>query len=229
MEGKDKMSMPPSGPPGGSFLPFMTSVTTDIYGRIEKLSQSLDQIFSSVREMINGMKENLTNISKNIQEMIEQGEMNKQMTLEAFADSMNTLVQQIRKARDENIEILKNTQTQQIIRDVNNTALLLESRMYDIQIAFMINGIYALINAIKAGKVVGIPVPMMNVAVPSPQTGTGPSPQVAAPIPTLADDTSTEESEDKKTFFGKGVRKKTHDEIMEEKRKKDAMFRKFLR
>lgn len=210
-----------SAPPGGSFLPFMTSVTTDIYERIEKLTHSLSEIGELIKNTILGIEENFNKIVKSIQEMVEQGEMNKEMTLQAFADSMNTLIQQIRSIRDENIRGFQNAQTQQMIDAANNTALMLEARMSDIQIAFLISGLHALMNAIKTGKVVGIPVP--TAGAPAPAASQAGGAQIAAPIPSM------KAKGEKKSFFGKGARKKTHDEIMEEKRKKDAMFRKFLR
>ncbi|MHA1263742.1 MAG: hypothetical protein ACTSRS_00760 [Candidatus Helarchaeota archaeon] len=219
------MSSPPSG---GNFLPFMTSVTTDIYDRIEKLSQSLTKVQETLQQLVMNIGQNLDKITENIKEMIEQGEMNKEMTLEAFADTMNTLVQQIKTIRNETIQGLKSTQTEGMIKAVSDTANLLESRMYDIQIAFLINGIHALINAIKAGRVVGIPTPIYakTSAIPSPAGAKAADKPLGAPIPTLADDSAVQK---KKSFYGKGVRKKTHDEIMEEKRKKDAMFRKYLK
>ena len=101
---------------------------------------------------------------------------------------------------------------------------------WDIQIAFLINGIHALINAIKSGKVYGIPVavPTRGGAVPLPAQGQRTTSELGAPVPALAEALSGEKKS-KKTFFGKGAHKKTHDEIMEEKRKKEAMFRKYLK
>ncbi|NVM53030.1 MAG: hypothetical protein HWN66_04960 [Candidatus Helarchaeota archaeon] len=218
------MSSPPPDSSGGSFLPFVTSVTTDIYERIEKLSLSLNSIKDSLKELITDIQENLKKVSENIEDMIQQGEMNKQMTLEAFADSMNTLVQQIRSIGNENIQAFQSTETQQMIANANNTALMLETRMYDIQISFLINGIHALMNAIKTGKVVGVPVPSAGAASTRSPSQEG----LAAPIPAL-ESTTTAKGQKKKHFFGKGARKKTHDEIMEEKKKKEAIFRKYLK
>lgn len=220
------MAAPPSAP-GGSFLPFMTSVTTDIYERIEKVSHSLNNVGNLIKKLMDDLEGNLAKISTNIGELIEQGEMNKQMTLEAFADSMNTLIQQIRSVRDENIAGFQSAQTQQMIKAANDTANLLESRMYDIQISFLINGVHALMNAIKAGKVVGIPVPVRGVAVPMPAAGQGAGTALAAPIPAVS--AAPSEKPKKTAFFGKGSRHKTHDEIMEEKRKKDKLFGRFLK
>jgi hypothetical protein len=220
-----------STPPGGaSFLPFMTSVTTDIYDRIEKLSQSLNGVQEVIQGLIKNLGQNLDKITGNIKEMIEQGEMNKEMTLEAFADTMNTLVQQIKNIRNETVQSLASTQTAGMVKTVSDTANILESRMYEIQIAFLINGLHALMNAIKAGKVVGIPTPVLTrlpvaQAAPADNKDAG----LGAPVPTLAAEAEADAKDEKKSFFGKGVRKKTHDEIMEEKRKKDAMFRRYLK
>ncbi len=217
-----------SEPPGGSFLPFMTSVTTDIYERIEKLSQTLASVTNAVREIIVDIKDNFGKISTNVKEMLEQGEMNRDMTLEAFADTMNNLINQIKKIRNETLQGLQSPQTKAMIDNVSNTANLLETRMYDIQTAFLINGIHALMNAIKSGKVYGIPVPTRGVMAPMPAQAQAPTQALEAPVPALSVAASAD-AKGKKTFFGKGAHKKTHDEIMEEKRKKEAMFRKYLK
>jgi hypothetical protein len=215
---------------GASFLPFVTSVTTDIYDRVDKLGKALDTIKSLAEDTLGKMSENLQTISLNIEDLIQQGEMNKQMTLEAFADSMNTLAQEIRTIRNENIELLQSPQTQQMIEAVNITANKLEARMYDIQIAFLINGIHALVNAIKAGKVIGIPVPVVGATAPSTPAPAAAKPELAAPMQTLASSpASAADKEGQKAYFGKGVRKKTHDEIMEEKKKKERLFGQYLK
>ncbi|HUY00283.1 MAG TPA: hypothetical protein VMV49_12050 [Candidatus Deferrimicrobium sp.] len=215
---------------GGSFLPFVTSVTTDIYDRIDKLAKSLDTIKTLTEDTLVKINENLKSSSEAIDDLIQQGEMNKQMTLEAFADSMNTLAQEIRKIRNENIELLQNPKTQQMIDAVNITANKLEVSMYDIQIAFLINGIHALINATKSGKIIGIPVPVAGASAPNIPAAAASTQELAAPMPTLSGtSTSATEKDAQKSYFGKGVRKKTHDEIMEEKRKKERLFGTYLK
>ena len=216
-----------SAPPGGSFLPFMTSVTTDIYERIDKLSQSMATVTDTLKVIIVDIKDNFENIAKNVGEMLEQGEMNRDMTLEAFSDSMNTLIHQIKTIRNETLQGLQSPQTKAMMNTVSDTANLIEARMYDIQIAFLINGIHALINAIKSGKVYGIPVAVRGLAAPVPQAQT-PSQELGAPIPAISAAQPTDKKK-RKPMFGKGAHKKTHDEIMEEKRKKDAIFRKYLK
>ncbi len=220
------MSGQPPGGSGASFIPFITSVTTDIYSRIDKIAQSLSGIQNSMAEVFGGIKLNLEEIVRKINELIEESEMNKEMTLSAFADTTNNLIQQIRIIRNEQIQGLAGPQMKEMIDSLSQTANLLESRMYDIQIAILVNGLHALMNGIKAGRVVGIPVAVASptVAAPAIAAGQPVAPELAAPVPTLS---ASEESDDKKSFFGKGVRKKTHDEIMEEKRKKDALFSKY--
>ncbi|MDD1778718.1 MAG: hypothetical protein LUQ65_11180 [Candidatus Helarchaeota archaeon] len=219
-----------SGPPGGSsdasFLPFVTSITTDIYERIEKIAKSIEDVKTSVNGAITTITDNFNGIVKKIEEMVEQGDMNKNMILESFSDSMNTLVQQIKTIRNENIKTFSGPQTQQLIEAASLTANQLESQFYDIQIAFLVNGIHALITAIKAGKVVGIPVPVGGGAVAAPAAAkhAGEKAELAAPVPTLAAEAT---EGDKRTFFGKGVRKKTHDEIMEEKKKQEKLYGKY--
>ena len=216
-----------SEPPGASFLPFVTSITTDIYGRIEKITKSLEEVKTSIAESINNTNENMRTIVKKIEEMVEQGEMNKKTILESFSESMNALIQQIRIIRNENIAAFAgNPETPQLIESINLTANQLNSRLYDIQIAFLINGIHTLITAIKTGKVVGIPIPVKGGSVsPLMSSKQGAEKvELAAPIPALASG-----AEKQKTSFGKGVRKKTHDEIMEEKRKQKEMFGKYVK
>ncbi|MFX1297318.1 MAG: hypothetical protein ACFFD2_20995 [Promethearchaeota archaeon] len=210
------MNPPPSGSSGADFLPFMTSVTTDIYARIDKLNQAIENVKSMLNDMIIDMKEYLSKIADRVNEMIEQGEMNKQMTLEAFADTTNNLIDQIKIIRNEQVEGLQSTQTQEMLRVVNDTANLLEQRMYDIQIAILINGIHALVNAIKTGNVIGIPVPIQSVSGANQVKS-------EAPVPSLLATDGTQDPQ-KTHFFGKGARKKTHEEIMEEKKKKDKLF-----
>ena len=214
-----------SGPPGSSdasFLPFVTSITTDIYERIEKIGKSIEDVKGSVNGAINTITDNFNGIVKKIEEMVEQGEMNKNMILESFSDSMSTLVQQIKAIRNENIKIFMGPQTQQLIDAASLTANQLESQLYDIQIAFLVNGIHALITAIKAGKVVGIPVPVRGVAMAFPAAAKGEHAELAAPVPSLAAEAA--DGGKQKTFFGKGTHKKTHDEIMEEKKKQEKLY-----
>ena len=215
-------------PAGASFLPFVTSVTTDIYERIDKIARSLDTVTGLIQNVVSQINENLKKSADGIEDLIQQGEMNKQMTLEAFADSMNTLAKEIRTIRNENIEALQSVQTQELINAITLTATNLESRMYDIQTAFLINGIHALINAIKTGRVIGIPVPVRGAVASGAARVEAAQDELAAPMPSLS---ATEESghTEKRAFFGKGARKKTHDEIMEEKRKKERLFGKYLK
>ena len=217
------MNPPPSESSGAGFLPFMTSVTTDIYARIDKLNQVIENVKSMLNDMIIDMKENLSKIADRVNEMIEQGEMNKQMTLEAFADTTNNLIDQIKIIRNEQVEGLQSTKTQEMIRVVNNTANLLEQRMYDIQIAILINGIHALVNAIKTGNVVGIPVPIQSVSGANQVKSEPLKQKLQAPVPSFLATDGTQDPQ-KSHFFGKGARKKTHEEIMEEKKKKDKLF-----
>ncbi len=213
-------------PPGASFIPFMTSVTTDIYERIDKVAQTLETVKQAINESLNGIKESLEKIAKSMDEMIEQSEMNKEMTLQAFADTTNNLIEQIRVIRNEQIEGLKSSETQEVIESVSKTATLLESRMYDIQIALLINGVHALVNAIKTGKVVGIPVPVKEQSTAKAPKSEAKKPDLAAPVPTLSPAAAPTDAT-KKHFYGRGVRKKTHDEIMAEKKKKEQLFGKY--
>jgi len=207
--------------PGASFIPFVTSITTDIYERIEKITKNLEEVKTSVEEAMGNLNENMSNVIKKIEELIEQGKMNKNTILNSFSESMNALIQQIKTIRNENINAFAvNPETPQLIESASHTASQLNSRLYDIQIAFLVNGIHALITAIKAGKIVGIPIP---VKIES-EKQTGEKAELAAPVPTISSDT-----EKQKSSYGKGVRKKTHDEIMEEKRKQKEMFGKYVK
>jgi hypothetical protein len=210
-----------------SFLPFVTSITTDIYERIEKISKNLEEIKTSIEENIANINENMGTVVKKIEELIEQGEMNKTTILKSFGGSMDSLIQQIKTIQNENITAFAgNPETPQLIESANLTVNQLSARLYDIQIAFLINGIHALITAIKTGKVVGIPIPVKGGSATAPMPGKqgGENAELAAPIPALSSET-----EKSKTSFGKGVRKKTHDEIMEEKRKQKEMFGKYAK
>ncbi|MHA1276021.1 MAG: hypothetical protein ACTSQI_06390 [Candidatus Helarchaeota archaeon] len=214
-------------PPGASFIPFMTSVTTDIYERIEKISQAFNEVKSLVQELLENVKGSMGNVLKGIEELIEQGEMNKDMTLQAFADTTNNLINQIKIIRNEQVKSFQSEETRQLIGVATQTANVLETRLADIQTAILINGIHAIITGIKAGRVVGIPVPMRGVTAPGATQDPAPKPDLAAPVPSLSSQGGTEKP--KKSYFGKGVRKKTHDEIMEEKRKKDKLFGRYLK
>lgn len=208
-------------PPSASFLPFVTSITTDIYEKIEKITNSLEEVKTTIEESINSLNENMGTVVKKIEEMIEQGEMNKSTILESFSGSMNSLIQQIKIIRNENVNAFaENPETPQLIEAASLTATQLNSRLYDIQIAFLVNGIHALITAIKTGKVVGIPIPVKG-GTETKQAGEKAA--LAAPVPSLTSDG------EKQKAFGKGVRKKTHDEIMEEKRKQKEMFGKYVK
>jgi len=223
------MSEPPAGSSGASFLPFVTSITTDIYERIEKIAKSIEDVKTSVNGAITIITDNFNGLVKKIEEMIEQGDMNKNMILESFSESMIALVQQIKVIRNENIKIFMGPQTQQLIEAASLTANQLESRLYDIQIAFLVNGIHALITAIKAGKVVGIPVPVrgLSVAAPSAVKYAGERAELAAPVPTLTAEAADPDKQ--KTFFAKGARKKTHEEIMEEKKNREKLYGKYIK
>ena len=211
-----------SEPPGASFLPFVTSITTDIYERIERITKSLEEVKTSMEESMNSLNENMGTMIKKIQELIEQGEMNKTTILDSFSESMNALIQQIKTIRNENINAFAEPETQQLIESASRTANQLNSRLYDIQIAFLVNGIHALITAIKTGKVVGIPIPVKGGALSSKEADE--KAELAAPVPSLGAD-----AEKGKAGYGKGVRKKTHDEIMEEKRKQSKLYGTYIK
>lgn len=204
----------------------MSSITTDIHKRLDTITQSLETVKSTITEVMKDINESLSNIFQKTNELIAQGEMTKDITLESFVNTSNNLIKEIKSIHNEQIKELQDIETQKLIKTLNTTANLLETRMNDIQIAIFINGIHALICGIKSGKVFGIPVSMKGVPIQGAIEPETPKPYLTKSISTIS---LTKEpiQENQKPFFGKGARKKTVDDIIEEKRKRDKIFSKY--
>ncbi|NHI91814.1 MAG: hypothetical protein EAX96_04875 [Candidatus Lokiarchaeota archaeon] len=209
-----------------SGIPFITSIANDIYDRVDKLANTLQKIPAILSKITEGFQENLNRLNENIENMLEESRGNRDLTLEAFSDSMTTLSQKIREIKNENEEIFRSGEIKETIEKLDDVSKKLASKYWDINIILIIHSIHWIVDLLK-GKIKNINLPpQLQTAVPmristkQPILISTPSPQKAKEEREVID---SKESQDARAF-AKGRRPKTHDEQLEEIERRKKLF-----
>ncbi|MHA1298374.1 MAG: hypothetical protein ACTSO9_02905 [Candidatus Helarchaeota archaeon] len=202
-------------------LPFITTVVNDIYEKISELQTSLEKVGSIFIKINKNFIENTKNLSENLSEMLNETRMNRDLALEAFSDSMNALLAKIQEIQDEKSKIENIEEMQSLISKLDSLSEKLSQKYWDIQMMLTVSNLHTLIDILKGNpKVIHIPS-----AIPSP-----PSPQVVPP-PTSSEAATqpqpTATTLSKGPQFKAGRKVKTHDDRLEEMRRKKKLFGKY--
>ena len=88
------------------FLPIITRISTDVYERVDKVSFKIEELKNTLLKITKSFNDNMTRISNDVEEMVTETRMNRELTLEAFADSINALIEQIQEMKTESINFI---------------------------------------------------------------------------------------------------------------------------
>ncbi|MHA1379379.1 MAG: hypothetical protein ACTSRG_13445 [Candidatus Helarchaeota archaeon] len=208
-------------------IPFITTVVNDIYDKINGLQESLKKVGTIFVKMNDNFKETAENIGKSVTEMLEESRMNRDLALEAFSDSMNALLTKIQEIQDEKGKATKKGEMESILNRLDDLSNKLNEKYWDIQLMLTTSNLHTLIDILKGeSKVINVLMPAQ--ATPTPQIITSPKPAlVPAPTKTAATTEAKEDIFAKSPKFKGGRKVKTHDDRLEEMKRKKKLFGKY--
>jgi len=204
---------------GEGGIPFVTSIANDIYDRVDKLATSLQKIPGILSTITKGFQQNLEKLNSNIESMLSETRGNRDLTLDAFSDSMTALSQQIRNIKEESQKELANPEMKTVIEKLNEISTKLNSSYWDVNILLIVNSIHWLVDLLQ-GKRKSIQVPKFA------QTALKMIKEEAAPISQETGEPVTAAQaglRDGPKFKG-GRKPKTHDDHMAEIEKRRKLF-----
>ena len=203
----------------GGGIPFVTSIANDIYDRVDKLATSLQKIPGILSTITKGFQQNLEKLNNNIESMLSESRSNRDLTLDAFSDSMTALSQQIKEIKDESKKELENPDMKTILELLDKVTDKLNTSYWDINILLIVNSIHWLVDLIKhKRKSINMPHQVQmafkmskKAPVPITQEGGESVPAAQAPL------------RDGPKFKG-GRKPKTHDDHMAEIERRRKLF-----
>ncbi|MHA1786476.1 MAG: hypothetical protein ACTSVY_00080 [Candidatus Helarchaeota archaeon] len=212
-------------------IPFITSIANDIYDRVDKLATTLQKIPGILSKITEGFQENLDRLNHNIDEMLKESKSNRDLTLDAFGNSLSTLSQKIKEIKEENEKNFKDPQMKELIERLDKIATKLSTSYWDINIILIVNSIHWIVDILK-GNLKRVDVPA-HARTALRTFGNVPSSKAAKPV-TLSSIKAEEEravldskeSQDARAF-SHGKRVKTHDDHMKEIERRRKLFGKY--
>ena len=206
-------------------IPFITSIANDIYDRVDRLATTLQKFPAILSKISEGFQENLNKLNENIENMLEESRNNRDLTLEAFSDSMTTLSQKIRDIKDENEKTFQDPEMKVMIEKLDEVTKKLSLKYWDINTVLIIHSIHWILDILK-GKVKSINVPYSARTSLQYQVPTGPPPKGSIASQRAEQEREhldSKESQDARAF-AKGRRPKTHDDHMKEIERRRKLF-----
>ena len=151
--------------------------------------------------------------------MLSESRSNRDLTLDAFSDSMTALSQQIKEIKDESKKELENPDMRSIVELLDKVTDKLNTSYWDINILLIVNSIHWLVDLIKhKRKSINVPHQVQmafkmskKAPVPITQEGGESVPAAQAPL------------RDGPKFKG-GRKPKTHDDHMAEIERRRKLF-----
>ena len=204
-------------------IPFITSIANDIYDRVDKLASTLQKFPAILSKISEGFQENLNKLNENIENMLEESRNNRDLTLEAFSDSMTTLSQRIKEMKDDNEKTFEDPEMKIMIEKLDDVTKKLSTKYWDINTMLIIHSIHWILDILK-GKAKNISVPYsarraLQVPLPAGTKGS----VTAERAEREREHLGSKESQDARAF-SKGVRKKTHDDHMKDIERRRKLF-----
>lgn len=208
-------------------IPFITSVVNDIYEKVNELQDSIQKLGTIFEKINDAINQTVEKLSKNMSEMLEETRMNRDLSLEAFSDSMNALLTQIKEIQEEKGKSTNFGEMESTISRLDELSNKLSEKYWDIQLMLTTSNLHTLVDILKGDTKV------INVLVPSqlqPISQLTPSSKPTSESPS-AQPTSTTASDDeifaKSPKFKGGRKVKTHDDRLEEMKRKKKLFGKY--
>lgn len=209
-------------------LPFITTVANDIYEKVNRITDSFEKMDSMLNTMSETFQENLKKLSDNITSMLEETQMNRDLALEAFSDSMNAMLKQITQIQEESLTTKKGSKMKAILSKLEEISNKVFDKYWDLQVMSTVSNLHSLVDVLKGNTTIiniqsPTPVPMQ----PVPQKIISPEPfMTAAPIKSEPT-TAAEEEPTKGPKFKDGRKVKTHDDRLKEMERKKKLFGKY--
>ncbi len=210
--------------PDASGIPFITSIANDIYDRVDKLATSLQKIPAILSTITKGFQQNLEKLNNNIESMLSETRGNRDLTLEAFSDSMTALSQYIREIKEDNKKELSNPEMKTVIEKLDEITNKLNSNYWDINILLIINSIHWLVDLLHGKrKSINIPKHVQMAYNLSKETSIPASHYEYTPT----ESTQTMQDSQDQRIFSKGRKPKTHDDQLAEIERRRKLFGKY--
>jgi len=204
---------------GEGGIPFVTSIANDIYDRVDKLATSLQKIPGILSTITKGFQQNLEKLNTNIESMLTETRSNRDLTLDAFSDSMTALSQQIKEIKVENQKELANPEMTVVIEKLDAITNKLKSSYWDVNILLIINSIHWIVDMLKGKrKSINIPKSVQRVLTLSKEAPVAISEETGEPV-----SAAQAGLKDGPKFKG-GRKPKTHDDHMAEIERRRKLF-----
>ena len=213
-------------------LPFITTVVNDIYEKVGALSDSFNKLNEIIGNITMNFEESINKLEKNTDEILDETRMNRDLTLEAFSDSMNAFLTKIKEIQEESEKTYEGSQMADIITRLDKISNKLLDKYWDIQMSFTISNLHSLVDILKGNtNVVRVEVPVTQYAQPI-TSRVQPAAPLSAPVPSIAPATTKPEAKpsEKVDVFAKspqfkgGRKVKTHEDRMEEMKRRKKLF-----
>ncbi len=209
-------------------LPFITTVVNDIYEKISGLQASMEKLGGIMTQINDNFKNSCESIIENINEMLEETRMNRDLALEAFSDSMNALLTRIQEIQDEKEKTTDQGEMKSLLSSMEMVAKSLNEKYWDIQMMVATSNLHSLVDILRGNtQIIQVPV-QVTQPIPTPKASRAIKAEAAVPVKPQP----TEELDKKDVFakspkFKDGRKKKTHEDVLKEMERKKKLFGKY--
>jgi hypothetical protein len=216
-------------------LPFITTVVNDIYEKVGNLSNQFDKLNEIIGNITKNFEESINNLSKDVDEILEETRMNRDLTLEAFSDSMNAFLTKIKEIQDESKKTYEESDMGTILSRLDRISNKIFDKYWDIQMSCTVSNLHALVDLLKGNpNIIRVQVPVVQQVQPITPRVQAAAP-LSAPVPTVKPASAKPEAEPegkldvfaKSPKFKGGRKVKTHEDRMEEMKRKKKLFGKY--
>ncbi len=213
-------------------LPFITTVVNDIYEKVGNLSDSFNKLNEIIGNITKNFEDSINKLSKDVDEILEETRMNRDLTLEAFSDSMNAFLAKIKEIQDESNKTYEGSEMGTILSRLDRISNKIFDKYWDIQMSCTVSNLHVLVDLLKGNpNIIRVQVPVVQQVQPITPRVQAAAP-LSAPVPSIAPPPTKPEAqpEGKVDVFAKspkfkgGRKLKTHEDRMEEMKKKKKLF-----
>ncbi|NVM04714.1 MAG: hypothetical protein HWN67_20505 [Candidatus Helarchaeota archaeon] len=215
-------------------LPFITTVVNDIYEKVGNLTVSFENLNEMIGNITKNFDDNMNKLSKDVEDVLEETRMNRDLTLEAFSDSMNAFLAKIKEIQEESEKTYEGSEMGTILSRLDTISNKIYDKYWDIQMSCTVSNLHSLVDVLKGNpNIVRIQVPVAQQVQPITPRVQAAAP-LSAPVPSIKPAPTQPEAEPaKKDVFAKspkykgGRKLKTHEDRMKEAKKKKRLFGKY--
>ena len=195
-------------------IPFITLVTSELDEHINEIMILINEMTDSMQKYINSMQEAITNVGKNVNLMLTESSNNKKFISESYSTIVKKIALKISGLVNKSNETLE-PDIKESIESSSRIVDQLQNRITDLQLLQVINGMGTIIDTLK-GEIYTKGKRLSSVENKKKIS----SKKTYVQAHTIKSDT-------KPTYYEKGAKMKTMEEILEEKRRRKKMMQKY--